>query len=699
MNKKRTENQFKNLILFTCIFALGFSAQPIFAAAPTGELQNDAQFTCASAIDIMECIQKTNSSATATQPVNVKNMSGSTESLGINSPLSVGARYDNDLGWILDAAYAQAFYSAAVGLKISIGPNEHRANITLGTALTDKQQIKLTYEYLSQNLPFDFVTGTVNEWVSQNAFGAAYRYLFNYKLLHSFDLSGTYIKANSKNLSQIDMGEDELSDVNKRHIAGGEEKTVMGSFTLTPFTNTSLKIGAGYSQIAYNTLYEDNQKNTTLAYTADLSQLLTSTTKITASINNTAASRNHSAKISQILPGSLEASVSGQYAVGAGELADSSSITASLSYPAPKTYSEGSMAKVLGALKDWIKSPVVSSTRVLAIKDEQIAKVIIEKGKDIPNQTVLIGKMLSPIDTKNYFKFDPEIFEKVTYKLDIVANANPGNPVLPDYLALTLNSSADNYGAILSSNANMPISALTPGTYTITLTATGVRKGQPVTSANSSFQLTVAQDSSLPDPEWKTNAQLEGGIATQVYGQRINLKTLLNNAGDEDAYTFEVTGPSWLQLINNGQTLAGNDTIIPMSEESPATITLNAISHASGKSTGIKTFYIPISGNGNTPEWKKTSVDPTPTFFTNVNISLKDAGYVDASGPDSNKTFFFTVVNDQNQAVDFPIPGLSLSNTGFISGNLNNINSIGIYNLRIKATNTAGSTIGPLRIR
>ncbi len=149
--------------------------------------------------------------------------------------------------------------------------------------------------------------------------------------------------------------------------------------------------------------------------------------------------------------------------------------------------------------------------------------------------------MLSPIDTKNYFKFDPEIFEKVTYKLDIAANANPGNPVLPDYLGLTLNSSADNYGAILSSNANMPISALTPGIYTITLTATGVRKGQPVTSANNSFQLTVAQDSSLPDPEWKTNNQLAGGIATQVYNQTINLKTLLNNAGDEDAYTFEFT--------------------------------------------------------------------------------------------------------------------------------------------------------------
>ncbi len=123
------------------------------------------------------------------------------------------------------------------------------------------------------------------------------------------------------------------------------------------------------------------------------------------------------------------------------------------------------------------------------------------------------------------------------------------------------------------------------------------------------------------------------------------------------------------------------------------------ISHASGKSTGIKTFYIPISGNGNAPEWKKSTVDnPTPTFFTNVNISLKDDGYVDASGPDSNKNFFFTVVNDQNQAVDFPIPGLSLSNTGFISGNLNNINSIGMYNLRIKATNTAGSTTGPLQI-
>ncbi len=685
---------FSNLstIVATLALSLGLIAQPTWAAAPNGELQNDAQFTCASAIDLMECIQRTNSSATATQPADIKNMSINTSSLNISSPLTAGVRYDNDLGWILDAAYAQAFYNAAVGLKMSVGPNEHRANVTLGTALTDKQQIKLTYEYLSQNLPFDFVTGAVNEWVSQNAFGAAYRYLFNYKLLHSFDLSGTYIKANSKKLSQVDMGEDELSDVNKRHIAGGEERTVMGSLTLTPFTHTSLKIGAGYSQIAYNTLYEDNQKNTTLAYTADLSQLLTSTTKITASINNTAASRNHSAKISQILPGSLEASVSGQYAVGAGELADSSSLTASLSYPAPKNYSEGGMAKVLGALKEWVKTPVVTSTRVLAIKDEQIARLVIDKNNPMPNQIVIIGKKLSPIETQRYFKFDPEIFDKVSYQVTILPTADSNaQPVPLSQLKLALTSDA--YHATLSSTEGMPVRALTPGSYNVTFTANGVRKNQTVASTNSSFQLEVRQDTSLPAPTWKNNYKLPTAKGDTAY--EFLLRNLIqDNTGlpEGDNYTFTLkssnedgsTPPNWIRLSEDKQSLISDK--VPLDAQSSAPITLGVKSNVSGNSAEDQPFTITVTNIGTPPEWNgQQELAGAKYFDDSYRIDLKNN--ITSDGYDGSNSLEFSLVNGNTA----PLPtGFTLSKEGIITGKgvLNDVNKTFYFTVQAKNTKT-----------
>ena len=69
---------------------------------------------------------------------------------------------------------------------------------TLGYRHKEKHQFKLTYEYLNQNLPYDFETGTINSRVDQHAFGGAYQYLLQRGVIHSFELSGIYTQANTK---------------------------------------------------------------------------------------------------------------------------------------------------------------------------------------------------------------------------------------------------------------------------------------------------------------------------------------------------------------------------------------------------------------------------------------------------------------------------------------------------------------------
>ena len=191
-------------LILSVLLAAGMVLEPfaVFADANINGA-DDAAFTCSSAINVMDCINQTQSPSVQQQSVgNLKTaIPVSNQTFGFTGPVSFNVRYDQDLSWILDAGYAQSFGNrAAVALKASAGQNELRGNGTIGFALSPKQQIKFTYEYLTQNLPFDYAAGTVNEWVSQNAYGAAYRYMLGNSILQGVELSGSYTKANSKDL-------------------------------------------------------------------------------------------------------------------------------------------------------------------------------------------------------------------------------------------------------------------------------------------------------------------------------------------------------------------------------------------------------------------------------------------------------------------------------------------------------------------
>ncbi len=299
--------------------------------------QDDAAFTCASAVNVMDCIKQTGT-GTVTE-ANVTSVPINSQALGFTGPLSVGIRYDNYLAWIMDVGYSQEFYNSAAAFKLSAGLNERRANVTLGYSITPKQQIKLTYEYLAQNLPFDYASGTVNQWVNQNALGGSYRYVLDNGIVRAFELYGDYTKASSKDLSDVEMYTDNvLTQINYRRIAGGTQIDTGGSVTLTPFKGTILKVGAGYSSLSFDTKWEDNDASAVLAYNAELSQLLTPKTLVSAGIGTTASGSTYTTKVSQILPWSLEGALIGQYTATTNDIPGSTAVTASLSYPAPKTY-------------------------------------------------------------------------------------------------------------------------------------------------------------------------------------------------------------------------------------------------------------------------------------------------------------------------------------------------------------------------
>src|SRR5262249_51465847 len=83
------------------------------------------------------------------------------------------------------------------------GPKNLRLGATMGWILTPNQRIKVSAEYLWQDITYTFVTGDTNQWVNQGALGAAYQYDFNYCMNPQFDLSAYVAHAPSKSLSTI----------------------------------------------------------------------------------------------------------------------------------------------------------------------------------------------------------------------------------------------------------------------------------------------------------------------------------------------------------------------------------------------------------------------------------------------------------------------------------------------------------------
>ncbi len=608
------------------LFATGLflSSPAIFAA---DNPQDDAAFTCSSAVNVMDCIKQTGTGAPApTQPLDVTALPINSGLLGFTGPVSVGIRYDNYLAWILDFGYVQSFLdnNAAAALKLSAGLNERRANVSLGYAITPKQQIKLTYEYLTQNLPFDFASGKVDEWVNQNALGASYRYIIGHNILKNIELYGTYTKASSKELTEKEMYVNNLlTQINYRRIAGGTEMTAGGNVTLTPLKGTILKVGAGYSSLSFDTKWQDKEATAALVYNAELAHLLTPTTLVSTGIGNTASGRTHTAKVSQILPWSLEASLIGQYVATTNDIPGSTSVSASLSYPAPKTY-ENMITAGLSSIKDWVEKPVIYHSRVLAKAEEKLVQVQITT-KPIPPATVPVGTTLSPqIQTKDYFQFNPEVYNKINYQIVSVVNKAAQTPA-PNNLNLTV-TPVDNYQAIVTSSAPTTPEMLAAGqnvTYTVTLQAQGYRNGQVVSNVQNPFDITVGVNPDLGQANWVTTPTLpaakpdtsyNGGIPIPLNDPKYITPTI---SGETFKFGLvENTQAPWVSLsADNLSLIATSGTKVPSTIEKSVTITLNATSNSSGltaKPTD-QLITIPINNTIVLPTWTNNPSLPAAT--------------------------------------------------------------------------------------
>ncbi len=320
--------------------------------------------------------------ATASR-IRPKQSSTTTSNGRVNSEVfSMGAYGDTELGFITDlkaASYLDAAQRNALALEIAGGPNVIRVNTTYGLGLTDKHRIKLTYEFLGENLDFSFDSGTVSRWVYQNAVGGDYAYLIDNAYIESVGFGGYYSYSGSKNLS------DKIADnvyTEQRRIAGANSGNVHVNVALHLWSHSRLSGGMDYDIVRFNSKYDAHDDDVDgVGGHVRLEQRLLPRLKATFGTQLQHTQRQYRGSIGWLMPSpagmQLELMAITDYvdslATHRRFYSNGGRLNVSLN-PGTGTYNDLEHGQHQSLL-NWIRDPAVRMTAVLAVVDKQLSTV------------------------------------------------------------------------------------------------------------------------------------------------------------------------------------------------------------------------------------------------------------------------------------------------------------------------------------
>jgi hypothetical protein len=328
-------------------------------------------------------------------------------------PLSVGGTYDTLLGTIFNAHYAQRISNDwAMGLLGEYGANQSRLNGTLGYQLWTDGQVKFTGEYLTQNLPFDFDSGSINQNVNQTAYGVQLQQNFHDPLFQDVNFGGYWSKASNVGLDDVVFVDNGLYYTNERNIAGAvtEGVDVGTDLILTPATGLNMTLF--YDNVDYTTDFTEDSSEDTFGAggSLELTHIITDRLEVSAKSEFRAVYNIYGGALSWS-PAATQAlglhfSVFGQHLISHNQTPDSNSFgleVGLLSDDGGKSpgYTLANAA-ALGDLESWVRTPAVYMERVLAIAEERTTLNAPTVGSLTPSSGPFVGGNTVTISGSNF---------------------------------------------------------------------------------------------------------------------------------------------------------------------------------------------------------------------------------------------------------------------------------------------------------
>lgn len=274
---------------------------------------------------------------------------------------------------------ADLSHNTAGMAAVEVGPLNYRVSGTLGWSMNPCNRVKLTGEWLWQDINYTFKTGSTQEWVSQAAVGLGYQLALNNRFLSYLDFSGYYSHAPSKNLIEVDFLDAASGNIftNLRRIAGSSAGGVSPGVHLALWQGAEGNVALNWDDVVYDNVNTAKVTARGFGGTAGLTQALFVRDQ-QFNVHASAAVRRpfdfyraavdwvHPLPTSQLLIGLF-----GEYTHGKNSLPNTSLVGLNLSYAidTPTIRPANTPAVQSNSLLAWVSDPAVYMPQVLAIAD------------------------------------------------------------------------------------------------------------------------------------------------------------------------------------------------------------------------------------------------------------------------------------------------------------------------------------------
>lgn len=345
----------------------------------------------------------------------------------------------NFLGGIFRGQFTNSLSTdAAASLGVEAGPRNYRVDGTVGFNLSNCQRLKLTGEYLRQDIDYSFATGVAREWMQQGAGGLDYQQHLTANGLNYIDLIGYYSHAPSKTLDPVTGNyltndSDLISYTNLRRIAGSNAYGFSPTVTLNPWCGGQASLALNYDNVHYDNHCGPEQQSDGFGGTVTLNQQLGPNIQFNASAGIRAPFNAYQAGIRYALPHrNLSVGIIGSYTDGRDNLPNTSLAGIEVTYIADKTNSTRNQFNNRPAsIAAWTQQPAVYMPQVLAIAENCLSLTTLAPcvppafSGTIESQTITGGSFVS-IPTALFFSGTNLGFSAVNLPPDLTINPSTG---------------------------------------------------------------------------------------------------------------------------------------------------------------------------------------------------------------------------------------------------------------------------------
>ena len=264
-----------------------------------------------------------------------------------------------------------------------LGSRNVRINGTVAARFFDRHLLKLSGEFLWQEITYAYFSGNQPNWTNQGALGATYLYDFNYydRLHPQFSLNAYYAHSASALLAPRTGTYTTSSGVvaaftNTRRVGGADSRGISPGFKLRVLPGTKVGMDLNYDKVRYTRkLLETGKIVDGFGASLHLDQQLTDFIFAGVDAEFRQPFNYYDANIawqSGPCDGPWQVKLAGVYTNGKKALPSSSDIVLSFNYFLDRQYSPLMAEREKNELLAWNVKPAVHLPEVLVVADESV---------------------------------------------------------------------------------------------------------------------------------------------------------------------------------------------------------------------------------------------------------------------------------------------------------------------------------------